>query len=218
MQRNELVSLVAVGATIASAASADTCVPPPGFVDKPYPELTSADELVTHSEEVTIERSLAMVRDMASRTPLVINRSGGLPGVTGSHRLNPGPFQAGARRLVCLTDGGTASEEVLVWEQTPDLSRHRYVVWNYTSPAFGAISYAIGEFVHTALGPTRTQVRWTYSFKLKPSSDSQSFRTDFMDRHYVPYMRSSLAGKKKRAEQIPIAYSAESPSPTPAAP
>lgn len=203
MQRKYLVLLVALGAMGATAASAQTCVPPAGFVDTPHPELAPIEELVTHTEEVTIERSLAVVRDLAAKTPMVINRSGGLPGVTGIHRLNQGPFQAGARRLVCQTDGGTASEEVLVWEQTPDRSRHRYVVWNYTSPTFGPVSYAIGEFVHTAISDQRTHVRWTYSFKLEPNSDPDAFRKTFMDKQWVPYMHSSLTGKKKRSEEQP---------------
>lgn len=205
MQRKYLCLglLVIIGAMEAPTASAQTCAPPPGFVDTPHPEIAPAKELVSHTEEVTIERPLAVVRDLASKTPFRINRSGeGLPGVIGLHRLNQGPFQAGARRLVCLTDG-TASEEVLVWEQTPDRGRHRYVVWNYTSPAFAPVSYAVGEFVHTAVGDTRTRVRWTYSFKLKRDSDAAAFRENFMDRQWIPYMRNSLAGKKKRAEEVP---------------
>ena len=194
-----LFVLVATGATGTPAVSAESCVPPAGFVDTPPPEMAPIEALVTHTEEVMIERPLALVLDLASKTPLRINRSGGLPGVIGVHRLNPGPFQAGARRLVCLTDGGTASEQVLVWKQNPDVTRHQYVVWNYTSPAFAPVSYAVGEFVHSAVGDTRTRVRWTYSFKLKPNEDPGSFRQRFMDRLWAPYMHSSLAGKKKRA-------------------
>jgi len=194
--------LVATGAMDTLAEAAESCVPPAGFVDTPRPEIAASAELVSHSEEVTIERPLAAVLDLNSKTPLRINRSGALPGVSGIHRLNQGPFQAGARRLVCLTDGSTASEEVLVWEQNPNATRHRYMVWNYTSPAFGPISYAVGEFVHTAVSDTRTHVRWTYSFKLKPQSDPRSFREQFMDREWVPYMRTSLAGKKQIAEEV----------------
>lgn len=195
--------LVVIGAMEAPSGSAQTCAPPPEFVDTPHPEIAPLEELVSHTEEVTIERPLAVVRELASKTPLVINRFAGLPGVTGVHRLNQGPFQAGARRLVCFTEGSTASEEVLVWEQAPDKGRHRYMVWNYTSPAFEPVSYAIGEFVHTAIGETRTHVRWTYSFKLKRNSDTSSFRKSFIERQWVPYMRSSMAGKKKRAEELP---------------
>ena len=205
MQRKNLclALLAVIGAFEASIGSAQTCAPPPGFVDTPHPEIAPFEDLVSHTEEVMIERPLAVVRDLASKTPFRIDRSDGLPGVTGLHRLNQGPFQAGARRLVCLTDG-TASEQVLVWKQTPDEGRHRYVVWNYTSPAFAPVSYAVGEFVHTAVGDTRTHVRWTYSFKLKRAGDARSFRESFLERQWVPYMRNSLAGKKTRAEELPL--------------
>ena len=194
--------LVVIGGIEAPTGFAQTCTPPPDFVDTPHPEIAPPEELVTHIEEVTIDRPLAAVLELNSKTPLRINRSGDLPGVTGTHRLNQGPFQAGARRLVCLADGGTASEEVLVWDQSPKRTQHRYMVWNYTSPAFSPISYAIGEFVHSAVGNTRTHVRWTYSFKLKRKSDAGSFREKFMNSQWVPYMRSSMAGKKKRAEEL----------------
>jgi hypothetical protein len=197
-----IVWLVANGAMAEPTGTAQPCVPPPGFVDTPHPEVARLEELVSHIEEITIDRPLAAVLELNSKTPLRINRSGGLPGVTGVHRLNQGPFQAGARRLVCLTDGGTASEEVLVWEQNPGVTRHRYLVWNYTSPTFGPVSYAIGEFVHSAVGATRTHVRWSYSFKLKPTADPALFRETFMDRQWAPYMRESLAGKKQRAEDL----------------
>jgi hypothetical protein len=200
-----IVTLVVINGLALSNASAETpssCVPPPGFVDTPRPELAPPEELITHTVDVTIERPLAAVLDLNSKTPLRINRSGSLPGVTGIHRLNQGPFQAGARRLVCLTDGSTASEEVLVWERNPDRTRHQYVVWNYTSSAFDAVSYAVGEFVHTAVGDKRTHVRWTYSFRLKPESDPRSFREKIFEREWIPYMRSSIAGKKQRAEEV----------------
>lgn len=197
-----IVALVSISVLAASAGSAQTCVVPPGFVDTPHPQIAPVEELISHTEEVVIERPLAVVRDLAARTPFRINRSGDLPGVTGAQRLNQGPFQAGARRLVCLTDG-TASEEVLVWEQNPGRTRHRYVVWNYTSPIYVPVSYAVGEFVHTAISDTRTHVRWTYAFKLKPEADPGSFREKFLDRLWAPYMQNSLAGKKQRAEGLP---------------
>src|SRR5687768_3325443 len=95
-----LFLLVATVAIDKPAVSAESCVPPAGFVDTPRPEMAASEELVTHIEEVTIERPLAAVLDLNSKTPLRINRTGALPGVIGVHRLNQGPFQAGARRLV----------------------------------------------------------------------------------------------------------------------
>lgn len=213
MQRKYLciVLFVAISATQARTGSAQTCELPPGFVDTPHPAIAPIEELVSHTEEITIERSLAVLRDLSSRTPLAqtIDRTSGLPGVAGTRRLTEGPFQPGTRRLVCLTDGFYLVEQVLIFEDKPDTHRHRYVVWNYTSPKFPAISYAIGEIVQTAVGDTRTHVRWTYSFQLDrnryPGSHGQLgdslFREGFLDRLFAVKMRNSLAGGKKRAEE-----------------
>lgn len=209
-----VVLLVVISAMEASTGwSAQTCVPPPGFVDTPHPKIAPVAELVSHTEEVTIERPLAAVLDSVFTTPLeqTIDRTSGLPGVSGTHRLTEGKFQPGTRRLVCLTDGSTVVEQVLVQEKKPDTYRFRYVVWNYTSPKFPAISFAIGEFLYSAVGDTRTQVRWTYSFQLErnryPGSLGESgdslFRESFLDRQFAQWMRNTLAGKKKRAEELP---------------
>ena len=49
-----------------------------------------------------------------------------LPGVTGTKALNDIPFRdVGSRRLVCLTDGGSAVEQILL-DQPP--STFAYVV------------------------------------------------------------------------------------------
>jgi hypothetical protein len=207
------VLLVAISAMEAPTASAQTCVPPPGFVDTPHPEIAPVEELLSHTEEITIERPLAFLIELASKTPLAqaIDRSGGLPGVTGTHRLTEGKFGPGTRRLVCLTDGSTVSEQVLVMEENPNSTLYRYVVWNYTSPAFPPIDYAVGESVRTAVGDTRTHVRWTYSFQPNrekyPGSLGKSgdlkFREMFLEREFAQKMRNSLANGKKRAEELP---------------
>jgi hypothetical protein len=215
MQRKyfSIVLLVAISATEAPTASAQTCAPPPGFVDTPHPEIAPVEDLVSHTEEITIERPLAVLIELASRTPLAqaIDRSGGLPGVTGTHRLTEGKFGPGTRRLVCLTDGSTVSEQVLVMEENPNSTRYRYVVWNYTSPAYPPINYAVAESVRTAVSDTRTHVRWTYSFQpdrqrypgyLRGFSDAL-FRENFLNRQFAPKMRNSLANGKKRAEELP---------------
>ncbi len=212
MQRKYLGVLL-IAAIKASSASAETCAPPPGFVDTPHPEIAPIEQLISRTEEVTIERSLAAVRAGGGKTSLeeTIDRTSGLPGVTGTYRLTQGPFQKGTRRLVCLTDGGIVVEEVLLMEQKPDEGRFRYVVWNYTSPAFPPISYAVGEFVHSALGDSRTRIRWTYSFQPDrnrfPGNNGELgdswFRTGFLDREFARWMRNNLAGSKKRAEALP---------------
>lgn len=215
MQRTSLciVLLVAHSAMAEPTSSAQTCAPPPGFVDTPHPEIAPIEKLISHVEEITIERSLAALLAEASRTRLeqTIDRTSGLPGVSGTQRLTQGPFQAGTRRLVCLTDGSTVVEQVLLIEEQPGRHHFRYVVWNYTSPRFPPIRYAVGEFVRTAVSDTRTHVRWTYSFQpdrdrypsyLGGYSDAL-FRENFLEREFAQWMRNTLAGGKQRAEQDP---------------
>lgn len=204
------VLLVAMSAMDAPNASEHTCVPPPGFVDAPHPEIAPVEQLLSHVEEVTIERPIAVLRDLSAKTPLAqtIDRTTGLPGVAGTHRLTQGPYQAGTRRLVCLTDGGIVVEQVLIMDQQPDGDRYRYVVWNYTSPKFPPIKYAVAEILRSEVGGTRTHVRWTYSFQ--PDRQRYSgyqggfsdalFRERFLDGQFALWMRNNLANGKKRAE------------------
>ncbi len=208
-----LVSINAIA--VPTGWSADSCVPPQGFVDTPHPGLAPVEELISHTEEVTIERPLAVLRDLAARTPLAqgIDRTGPLPGVSATHRLTTDVTfpQPGARRLVCLTDGSTLVEQVLLHEQHPDSDRFRYVVWKYTSPKYPGISYAIGEIVRTAVNATRTHVRWTYSFQLDREAypgtlgeyGDRVFRESFLERQFAVKMHNSLADGKKRAEALP---------------
>lgn len=214
-----LIVLVIVSATDAPLTwSAEACVPPPGFVDTPPPEIAPIGELVSHTEEITIDYPLAVVRESGSRGRLeeTIDRTSGLPGVTGTHRLTTEVRfpQPGARRLVCLTDGSIVSEQVLDHEENPDGSRYRYIVWNYTSPKFPPISYAIGEIVRSAVGNTRTQVRWTYSFQLNRQKHPGSlgaegdrvFRETFLDPVFSQWMRKTLENGKKRVGHVTTSH------------
>ena len=54
----------------------------------------------------------------------------------------------GARRLVHLSDGSRATEQIL--EFVPG-DRLRYQVWDYTTATARPIHYAIGEFRYVAL-------------------------------------------------------------------
>jgi len=99
-----------------------------------------------------------------------IKKSDSLPGVAGTYELTSGGFgQTGTRRLVCLTDGTTTEEQVLMSTRTKSSAEFRYVVWNYTTPKARPILYGVGDFVRTDLGDGRTRVRWTYSFQLNRS-------------------------------------------------
>ena len=120
-----------------------------------------------------------------------------LPGVTVTKPLNDIPFrEVGSRRLVCLTDGGSAVEQILL-DQPP--STLAYVVWAYTTPQAAAIEYGYGQFWFRPDGEA-TVVRWQYSFKLKQDRFPGSmgalgrwmFSTFFLDTKYERFMRSAL--------------------------
>src|SRR5215470_740523 len=92
-----LFASIAWMGTVGSTA-AQTCVPPPGFVDTPAPTVAAVKELVSHTEEITIDRRLAVVLNSIDK-PLedTIHKTNSLPGVSGSHMLTQGEFAAPAR-------------------------------------------------------------------------------------------------------------------------
>jgi len=112
----------------------------------------------------------------------------------------------GARRLVCTTDGSYAVEEVLLTESNEQGSRFRYLVWNYTSPKFREVAYAVGEFTRTQPAPNRTLVSWTYRFALKDGINAEEkarFQADFIDRQFARWMRTQLDRKPDEPEARP---------------
>jgi hypothetical protein len=197
-----------------AAASAQVCIPPPGFVDTPHPRIAPAGQLVSHTEEIVIDRPIWVV-SAAMNKPLkqAIRPSSSLPGVSGDYMLTKGEFGApGSRHIVCLTDGGRVEEEALEREGTSNSSRFRYIVWNYTTPKARPIAYGIGEFRTVQIDPAHTRVTWTYSFKLKEDVFPGSlgalgrwlFRVGFLDRDYAAMMRGVLNGYRTDAEQRPV--------------
>ena len=197
--------------SLALQAHAQACAPPRGFVDIPAPALAPVEQLVSHTEEITIGRSLAVVLSAADR-PLkdTIHKTSALPGVSGDYMLTKGSFGApGSRRITCLTDGSTLEEQVLARDQTGNSFHFRYVVWHYTSSQARPIEYGVGDFRYTDAGGRRTHITWTYSFKLKEDRfpgylgafGRYLFRVGFLDRQYATMMRTTLDGTRKNAEQ-----------------
>ncbi len=184
------------------------CEPPPGFVNPPRPDIAPLEGLLSHTEEIDIARPLAVVIEAGNR-PLQegIRPTPGRPGVSGTFRLTKEAYgSVGSRRLVCLTDGSMAVEEVLHSEAHPDNRRFRYVVWNYTSEDFRGVSYAVGEFVHTQPAPDRTHVNWTYRFALDSGlspEEKTRFRETFLEGPFAQWMRSLLERGRSRAEAMP---------------
>lgn len=188
--------------TRAWGAVPTACVPPPGFRDTPHPAIAPIDQLVSHTEEVIVNRPLQVVLAEGDRTSLnqAIHKSDSLPGVSGTYELTGEFGKPGSRRLVCLTDGATTEEEVLEKDRDKNSAQFRYVVWNYTTERARPIVYGVGHFVWTDLGDGRTRVRWTYSFQLNRqrfpgylgSFGDFLFRVGFLDRDYAQMMRRTL--------------------------
>jgi hypothetical protein len=171
------------------------CEPPPGFVNPSRPDIAPLEQLLSHTETKEIAQSLADVMRAANR-PLRIDATQDLAGVSGTFRLSEGPYgTVGARRLVCKTDGSIAVEEVLLTESNAERSRFRYVVWNWTSPKFRDVAYAVGEFTRTQPAPDKTHVDWTYRFALKSGlSDEEKsrFQKVFLEQQFALWMRTQL--------------------------
>jgi hypothetical protein len=166
--------------------------------------------LVSHTEEIIIDRPLAVALSAADK-PLqdALRHPNSLPGVSGDVSLTPAEFGTpGSRRLVCLTDGSTLEEQVLEREQDSHSYRFRYVVWNYTTVKARPIVYGVGEFLYSGLDDGRTRIHWTYSFELNRhrfpgyfgSVGDFLFRVGFLDRQYAEMMRGTLNGLKTDAE------------------
>lgn len=99
----------------AIAASGVQCPIPAGFAETAAPDIEPA-MLVDHIEEITINRSLDVVMAEANRTPIekTMHGTSALPGVAGTHMLRGTWPEPGARRVTCLTDGGSTEEQVVV--------------------------------------------------------------------------------------------------------
>jgi hypothetical protein len=197
--------------TFVSSASAQSCMPPPGFEDTPHPAIAPQGELVSHTEHIVVGRPLPDVVHAGAKRKIkdAIQHPDSLPGVAGDTPLNDIPFGTpGARRLVCLTDGGALEEQVLEHQETPSLYHFRYVVWNYSTPKAKPILYGVGDFLDTPVDPAHTQILWTYSFELKRNEfpgylgavGLWLFRVGFLDRDYAQLMRATLAGSKADAD------------------
>lgn len=171
------------------------CEPPAGFVNPSRPAIAPLEQLLSHTEQREIHQPLAVVLQSANR-PLRIDPTKDLPGVSGTFRLSDGPYgSVGARRLVCLTDGSTSVEEVLLTDSNSESSRFRYVVWNHTNPKFRNVAYAVGEFVRTQPAPDRTTVTWTYRFALKSglsAEEKSSFQNIFLEQEFAAWMRTQM--------------------------
>ncbi len=174
----------------------------------PPPPVDPAAPMIARTERVTVARPAAAVFDYVVLGPLerMIPQTRRLPGVTGVTSLTPGPWSSvGERRIVHLSDGSQTTEQVL--ESTPG-ERFRYEVWDYSTAAGKPIAYALGEFVFRALDDKRTEIVWTYAFRLRSDMFPGNLgalgrglmRRVFLDTAYAELMRSSLAAIRRSLE------------------
>lgn len=186
------------------------CALPPGFVEEAPPAIET-EALVSHVEEITINRPLAAVMAGEHQTSIekTLRGTNSLPGVAGTHMLAGTWSRPGARRITCLTDGGYTQEQVLVNDRHANVHHFRYEVWHYTTPKARPVAYAVGDFLETDLGDGRTRIRWTYSFRLRPNTFPGDlgalgrliFRRFYLDTRYAQFMRGALTVRKALAEQ-----------------
>src|SRR5947208_11517895 len=131
-------------------------LPPPPAIDPAAPMIARTDRIV-----VDRPRQALFDWNMAQKLEDSLPATGALPGVVGTTQLTPGDWGvSGARRIVHLSDGASATEQIL--EMTPG-EQFRYQVWDYTTAAARPIAYAIGEFRYVAVDAATTEVVWTYA-------------------------------------------------------
>jgi hypothetical protein len=174
----------------------------------PHLNVNFADDFV--SRTITFELNIAanQVTRAIQYTALekFLPATAKVPGVTGTKMLVGDQFGPdGSRRLVCLSDQGTAAEEVI--DNRTD-HEFRYKVWNYSSEVAKPIHYAVGEFVATPIDTNRSSVKWTYSFTLKPNVFPGNlgapgrflFRKSFVDGDYADFMASGARAMQQFLE------------------
>ncbi len=164
--------------------------------------------MIARTDRIVINCSPKALSDWMTATKLEdsLPATKALPGVVGTTLLTPGEWGVpGARRMVHLSDGGSATEQILEFQAG---ERFRYQVWDYTSAAARPILYAIGEFQYVALDAGRTELVWTYAFRLR-SNRFPGFlgplgrwllKVVFLDRAYAVLMRETLNATKAGVE------------------
>ncbi len=176
-------------------------LPPPPPIDPNAP-------MISRTERIVVDRPVRAFWDWSVAAPLesIITGVGGLPGVVGTTPLTPGAWgTAGERRIVNLADGSSCTEQILA-ATPPD--GFRYQVWDYSTAAARPVAYALGEFRHLPLEGGRTEVVWTYAFRLRGDRfpgflgplGRMLMKAAFLDRAYAALMRETLKAMKAGAE------------------
>jgi Polyketide cyclase / dehydrase and lipid transport len=175
----------------------------------PPPVIDPTAPMIARTDRIVIDRPQKALFEWNQTQKLEDNlpATGALPGVVGTTQLTPGDWGVpGARRIVHLSDGGSATEQIL--EMTPG-ERFRYQVWDYTTAAARPIAFAIGEFRYVALDARRTEIVWTYAFRLRGDRfpgvlgplGRWLLKVAFLDRAYAVLMAETLKAMKTSAER-----------------
>lgn len=174
----------------------------------PPPPIDAAAPMIARTERIAVERPPADTYAYVVLGPLeaMIPVTRRLPGVTGATLLTEGPWGGvGQRRHVHLSDGARTTEQVI--EAAPG-ERFRYEVWDYTTAAARPIAYALGDFRFDPLDGGRTELVWTYAFRLRPDVFPGNLgglgrwllRQALVDTAYAELMRTALRAIKAGAE------------------
>jgi hypothetical protein len=175
----------------------------------PAPRIDPAAPMIARTDRIVIARPAKALFDwnMAQKLEDNLPATGALPGVIGTTQLTRGVWgDPGARRIVHLSDGASATEQIL--EMIPG-EWFRYQVWDYTTPAARPIAFAIGEFRYVPVDAQRTEIVWTYAFRLRGDRfpgflgplGRWLLKVAFLDRAYAVLMRETLKAMKAGAEQ-----------------
>jgi len=172
------------------------------------PAIDPKAAMIARTERISVGRPPAEVFAYVVGGPLekMIPVTSQLPGVTGTTLLTPGPWGGvGERRHVHLSDGSQTTEQVL--DFVPN-THFRYEVWDYSTAAGKPIAYALGAFHFRPLEDGRTEIAWTYAFRLKGGMFPGNLgavgrwlmRQVFIDTAYARLMRASLSAIKASLE------------------
>ena len=175
----------------------------------PPPAIDPAAPMISRTERIVVDCPAQAFWDWSVKTPLenILPETGALPGVVGTTALTAGGWGApGERRTVHLSDGSSCTEQIL--DASPP-EGFRYQVWDYSTAAARPIAYAVGEFRHVALDDRRTEVVWTYAFRLRGDRfpgflgpvGRRLLKAAFLDRAYAVLMRETLKAMKAGAER-----------------